>query len=196
MNTTTDIQTLARSTDLKFYYYLRLAVSAIWVLAAFTLGMMSQPLSLLLLVAYPAWDAFANWLDANKSGGLAKNPSQTLNIVVSTLTALSVLVASQKSMNAILAVFGAWAILSGILQLATGVRRWKLFGAQWAMILSGAQSALAGGFFIKEATSLASVNIGHVAPYAAFGAFYFGVSALSLTIMCARMKKNLRAQTA
>ncbi len=99
-------------------------------------------------------------------------------------------------MNAILAVFGAWAILSGILQLATGVRRWKLFGAQWAMILSGAQSALAGGFFIKEATSLASVNIGHVAPYAAFGAFYFGISAVSLTIMCARMKKNLRAQTA
>ena len=45
-------------------------------------------------------------------------------------------------------IFGAWAILSGLLQLGTAVRRWKRFGAQWAMVLSGGQSALAGGFFI------------------------------------------------
>lgn len=84
-------------------------------------------------------------------------------------------------MNTVLAVFGAWAILAGLLQLATGVRRWKSYGAQWAMILSGAQSALAGGLFIKQSLGTAVPGVTDVAPYAAVGAFYFLVSALLLT---------------
>ena len=62
-----------------------------------------------------------------------------------TAATISVLI---EDLHAVLAVFGAWAILAGLLQFATGLRRWRSYGAQWSMILSGAQSALAGGFFI------------------------------------------------
>ena len=96
------------------------------------------------------------------------------------ITAIAVVVALQLSMNAVLAVFGIWAIAAGLAQLNTGVRRWRTFGAQWAMILSGAQSMLAGVFFVTQAGRAKIPTIMDVAPYAAFGAFYFLVSAALL----------------
>lgn len=86
------------------------------------------------------------------------------------------------SMNLVLAVFGAWAILAGLLQLGTAIRRWRSFGAQWAMVLSGAQSALAGGFFIFQASTPAVPSIATVTGYAGVGALYFLVSAIWLTV--------------
>ncbi len=57
------------------------------------------------------------------------------------------------------------------------------------MVLSGAQSALAGGFFIKSAAAPAAPVIAIVAPYAAFGAFYFLVSAILLAVKSRRRAK-------
>ena len=168
-------------TRLRNYYFVRAAFSAAWVAAAFSIGGAAPLAAAALLVVYPAWDAAANWFDAANNGGLAKNRTQALNVAVSAATAAGV-AASLGSMNAVLGVFGAWAILSGLLQLATGVRRWKSYGAQWAMILSGAQSSLAGGFFIKQSLGTAVPSILDIAPYAAFGAFYFLVSAVLLTL--------------
>ena len=54
--------------------------------------------------------------------------------------------------------------------------------------LSGAQSALAGIFFVKMADGAATIDITNVAPYAAFGAFYFLVSAVWLTVSDARRR--------
>ncbi|RUW49386.1 DUF308 domain-containing protein [bacterium M00.F.Ca.ET.141.01.1.1] len=178
---------VAASQWLKSYYFLRAGFSVAWVAAAFTLGKSAPPVAAILLVAYPAWDAIANILDAQRSGGLKANPSQALNAAVSTITAIAVFIALGQGPHAVLAVFGAWAILSGLFQLATGVRRWRA-GAQWAMVLSGAQSALAGGFFIKQAIGAATPGIIDIAPYAAFGAFYFLVSAIWLSVMQARKR--------
>jgi len=105
-----------------------------------------------------------------------------LNFVISVLATLAVAVALTNGMNAVLAVYGVWAVLSGLFQLITAVRRWKTNGAQWAMILSGAQSALAGVFFVIMAGGVEDIGITNVAPYAAFGAFYFLVSAVWLTV--------------
>ncbi len=163
---------------LRAYAFVRAGVSAVWVASAFTLGK-SYPAAEALLIAYPAWDALANIADARRHGGLRANPSQVVNAVVSTLTALGVAFALTKGMNAVVGVFGAWAALAGVLQLITGIRRWKA-GGQWPMVLSGAQSALAGGFFIKLALT-AKPGIADLAPYAAFGAIYFLISALWLT---------------
>lgn len=171
---------------LKRYYFVRFAVSAAWVALAFTVAKGAPTLAAIMLVAYPAWDAVANLIDARRTGGLGRNKSQRLNFVVSVLTALAVAVALTRGMNAVLAVFGVWAVLSGVLQLAAGIERWKAVGAQWAMVLSGGQSALAGIFFVKMASALPVVSILNVAPYAAFGAFYFLVSALWLTVSDAR----------
>jgi len=163
---------------LRNYYFIRAGVAAVWVGAAFTLGRASPPIAAALLIAYPAWDAIANLADVARNGGVAQNRSQALNVAVSGVTAAAV-AAVIGSMHAVLGVFGAWAILAGLLQLVTGVRRWKS-GAQWAMVLSGAQSALAGGFFISRSLGSAMPGIGDVAPYAAFGAFYFAISAIWL----------------
>jgi uncharacterized membrane protein HdeD (DUF308 family) len=94
-------------------------------------------------------------------------------------------------MNAVLGVFGFWAILSGLLQLGAALRRRKQYGAQWAMMLSGGQSALAGAVFVFQAQSPAVPSIATVAGYAGFGAFYFLVSALSLSIAARRRKTAL-----
>ncbi|PNG27160.1 hypothetical protein CR492_05085 [Methylocella silvestris] len=166
---------------LRSYYFVRAAFSVGWVAAAFTVAKSSPPIAAALLVAYPAWDAIANVGDAQRSGGMKANPSQALNAAVSTVTTIAVIIALGQSLYSVLAVFGAWAILAGLLQSATAVRRWRA-GAQWAMILSGAQSALAGAFFVKLATGDAAPSITDIAPYAAFGAFYFFVSAVWLTV--------------
>ncbi|MEN3209714.1 DUF308 domain-containing protein [Methylorubrum populi] len=170
---------------LSSYYFLRAGVSVGWVAAALTVGRAAPPAAAALLVAYPAWDAAANLIDARRSGGLAANPSQSLNAAVSGIVAVAVALALGWSLHAVLAVFGVWAILSGLLQLVTGLRRWKA-GAQWAMVLSGAQSTLAGGFFVKLAAGAASPGITDIAPYAAFGAFYFLVSAVWLRLAMIR----------
>lgn len=177
-----DLVRADREQWLKVYYFIRAAFSVAWVVAAFAVGSSSTAIAGALLVLYPAWDAAANLVDALRSGGLTQNRTQALNVLVSLVTTVAVLVALQMSMNGVLGVFGAWAILSGLLQLGTAIRRWRSFGAQWAMVLSGGQSALAGGFFIFQATTPMSPTIANVAGYAAVGAIYFLVSAVWLTV--------------
>jgi uncharacterized membrane protein HdeD (DUF308 family) len=170
------------------YYIVRAGIAAAWVVAALTIAKGSASASALLLIGYPAWDALANFIDSKQSGGLAKNRTQLFNVLVSLAVALAIAV-TLPDMHRVLGVFGAWAILSGLLQLGTALRRWKGCGAQWAMILSGAQSALAGGFFIFQAQMPAVPSIATVAGYAGFGAFYFLVSALSLRFAAWRRRQ-------
>jgi uncharacterized membrane protein HdeD (DUF308 family) len=174
----------ARRDTLKRYYFLRAGVSVTWIAAAVAVGVANPVIGGVLLVAYPAWDALANAIDARSNGGFRANGPQTFNLVVSLLVALAVVFALQVAPPRVLTVFGVWALFAGLLQLVAGVRRWRTVGAQWPMVLSGAQSMLAGAFMITR--SLAGG--GHapaaveIAPYAGFGAFYFLVAAIALTI--------------
>ncbi|KAI0205663.1 hypothetical protein F4808DRAFT_409828 [Astrocystis sublimbata] len=181
-------QGFAQERWLKKYYFVRVAFTAVWVAAAFTIGDAYYAVGAVLLVIYPLWDAAANLWDAQVSGGLARNPTQAVNLLVSLATTILVLLAVLMSMHWVLGVYGAWAILSGSMQLGSAARRWQTAGAQWAQILSGAQSSLAGAFFIFKATQPEEPSIKDIAGYAAFGAFYFLVSALWLTV------KGLRSQ--
>lgn len=169
----------AASAWLRNYYFLRAGVAAAWIGAAVTVGKAAPFATAALLIAYPAWDALANLIDGARNGGLGRNRTQILNVAVSGFAAAAV-AWSIGDMNRVIGIFGLWAILAGLLQLATGAGRWKYHGAQWAMILSGAQSTLAGGFFLSRSAGPAVPGIGDVVPYAAFGAFYFLVSALWL----------------
>ena len=172
------------ATALKRYYFLRAGVSVAWILAAIAVGK-SHPLGAgVLLVAYPAWDALANAIDARSNGGFTANPPQTFNLVVSLVVACAVLFALQAAPSRVLTVFGVWAGFAGLLQLITGVRRWRVVGAQWPMVLSGAQSILAGAFMIVRSIG----GAGHtpaavdIAPYAAFGALYFLIAGVALAL--------------
>jgi hypothetical protein len=183
LNTLPDLA--ANAPWLKRYYVTRAAFSIAWVIAVLTVAQGSTAAGAVLLVLYPAWDAIANIADGRHSGGLAANRTQSLNVVASLVIALAIAVAL-PDMHHVLGVFGAWAILSGLLQLDTGVRRWKAVGAQWAMILSGAQSALAGAVFIWQAGMPAEPTVASLAGYAGFGAFYFLASALTLQLRAGR----------
>jgi uncharacterized membrane protein HdeD (DUF308 family) len=176
------LETQEPASALRTYYFLRAGVAAVWVALAFTVGVANPVIGAVLLVLYPAWDALANWLDARANGGLRANLSQAVNTGVSLIATAGMLAgALSLGVNAMIAVFGVWAVLAGLFQLITGVRRWRDYGAQWAMILSGAQSVLAGAFFFMQSRGPAELSIATVAGYAGFGAFYFLVSALWLT---------------
>ncbi len=167
---------------LKQYYFVRAAFSVVWVALAFAVGRQSPMLGTALLIVYPAWDALANFVDMSRSGGMAENRTQALNVAISVVTTLAVIGTANLGRAATLDVFGAWAILSGLMQLGTALRRWKGFGAQWPMVLSGAQSALAGVLFIVQAGAVEPAAIVKVAGYAGVGAIYFLVSAVSMAI--------------
>ncbi|WP_174362923.1 DUF308 domain-containing protein [uncultured Caballeronia sp.] len=173
---------------LKHYYLTRAAFSAVWVALAFAVGQHAAAIGAALLIVYPLWDALANYIDMSRSGGARENLTQAFNVFASLVIAIAVMVVLSVDTGLILDVFGAWAVLSGLLQLATAVRRWKRFGAQWAMILSGGQSALAGVFFIAQAHSTAPPAIIKIAGYAGVGAIYFLVSALWLAVGQMRRK--------
>ncbi len=176
---------------LKTYAFVRFGFSAAWVAAAFLLAPLSPVISTVLLLIYPAWDAVANYVDAQRNGGLRHNLSHLINIIVSALTTIAVLVALGQGMTAMVVVFGVWAILSGVLQLMTALRRWAS-GGQWAMVLSGAQSALAGGFFVFSAGTMPNPGIALIAGYAGFGAVYFLVTAAWLSVRGARQGGAVR----
>jgi len=165
---------------LTHYYFMRTAFSAVWVALAFSVGQRSPEATAALLFVYPAWDALANYFDMSRSGGMAESRTQAINIVISVITAIAVILTLRTSMSWVLGVFGAWAILSGLLQLGTALRRWKRSSAQWAMVLSGAQSALAGAYFIVQAGVAMPPAISRIAGYAAVGAIYYLVSAVWL----------------
>lgn len=167
---------------LKRYYFVRATFSFLWVAAVLTLPAGASAVVGALLVVYPAWDAAANLVDARRNGGMRHNRTQALNTAVSTATAVAVAIALSMSMNAVLGVFGVWASLAGLLQLATAVRRWKSYGAQWPMALSGGQSAVVGVMFLKQANAPELPGVSTVAGYAAFGAIYFVASALFLVV--------------
>lgn len=175
---TTDTSPAADPSWLRTLYATRAGFSILWVALAFTVGQASWPIAAALLVIYPAWDALANAVDARRSGGLMHraNTTQLVNVGVSALTTAAMAVAVGRGMPAVFTVWGTWAVLSGLLQLGTALRRWKHAGAQWAMVLSGAQSALAGAFFVKQASG-PSPMLQNLAGYAAVGAIYFLISA-------------------
>jgi hypothetical protein len=147
----TTIDHAAQEGWLRVYYFTRAAFSIAWMLAA-----AGPDAAVPWHRRLPCWSAtrpgtrWPTWSTAHAAAALAGNRNQAINAVVSLAVAAAVAIAL-PDMHRVLAVFGAWAILSGLLQLGAALGRWKSLGAQWAMILSGAQSALAGAFFIFQA---------------------------------------------
>jgi hypothetical protein len=173
----------SRQLWLKRYYAVRALFSALWVALAFTVGKADPAIGIALAILYPAWDAVANGYDARRSGGFGATPTQSTNLVISTVVTLAVAAAATRGFHAVMMVIGAWATLAGLLQLATAIRRWGRVSAQWPMILSGAQSGLAGVFFVKQALDPSRIlSVADIAPYAAFGAIYFAISAAALAL--------------
>ena len=120
------------------------------------------------------------------SAGKAENSTQTINMVISLIATAAVLLHISADRNCTLGVFGLWVTLAGPLQLGTAVRRWEQFGAQWAMVLSGAQSAVAGALFLSQVHTPLLSTVTRIAGYAGVGALYFLFSAVWLLVSAIR----------
>jgi uncharacterized membrane protein HdeD (DUF308 family) len=101
-----------------------------------------------------------------------------VNMALSLLTTAALAIAAASGIPAVLRVWGAWAITAGIVQLIVAIGRRGL-GGQWAMILSGSISALAGTSFIIQANS-SDPSLTNIAGYAVAGGVFFLISALRL----------------
>lgn len=166
--------------SLRSLYFIRAAFSVCWVTLVVLFAKSSAGIATLLLIVYPAWDVVGTLLDIRANRGSISKVPQYVNAVISIVTTVAVGIALRRGVPEALVVFGCWAILTGAIQLVLGLRRRKSMGGQWPMIISGGQSVAGGVSFIVLAHD-PTMGITSLAGYAAFGAFYYLLSAFRMT---------------
>jgi len=135
----------------------------------------------ILLTLYPLWDVACTIYDLQTAGpNNDARTTQVINIVLGVATSIAIGLTVNSQPTYSVAAFGVWALLAGLLQLAVGIVRRRALGGQWAMILSGAQSTLAGAFFVLGGLS-GTKHAKDLGGYAIFGAFYFLIGAVLLS---------------
>src|SRR6186713_1708650 len=138
-NTSTNGQTIETARSLRKLYFVRAAFSVTWVILISLFAKTSMGFAVILLILYPAWDVVGTFLDIYAHPRNSSRTTQYINAVISGITTVAVGIALQKGVPEALMVFGAWAIGTGLIQLILGLRRRKLLGGQWPMIISGGQ---------------------------------------------------------
>jgi len=168
--------------SLRNLYFVRTAFQVIWAASVITTAVKQPLLAAVLFLLYPLWDVACTVYDLNtfsKSG--SSRTSQIVNAVLGVAAAIGIGLTVFETPIYSVAIFGVWAFGAGALQLVAGLlRRKELGGGQWSMILSGAQSALAGIAFIVLGLH-DKKHIGDVGGYAIFGALYFLIGGILLT---------------
>lgn len=162
-----------QASPLRRLYLVRFAFAVVWAGLLFATASSLGPVAATLLVLYPLFDVAAAIVDARSSTGLRL---LYVNVAISLVAAAGLTVAVSSGIPAVLRVWGAWAIVAGLVQLAVGVVR-RARGGQWPMILSGGLSALVGAMFVLQA-SKDGATLTNLAGYAAVGGVFFLVSAL------------------
>ncbi|WP_217145144.1 hypothetical protein [Streptomyces sp. AC627_RSS907] len=163
---------------LRRLYFVRFAFAIVWALVMLMMADEITPIGSVLLVLYPLFDVGAAIYDAKVSRRTGKPTLLYLNVAVSSITAIALAFACASGIPAVLRVWGAWAVVAGLVQLIVAVPRRKM-GGQWPMILSGGISVLAGGSFIASAGADDPV-LSSAIRYAIPGAVFFLISALRL----------------
>lgn len=176
-----DKQAVETAKSLRNLYLIRAGFSIIWVILVLLFAKKSLEFAHIILIIYPAWDVIGTLLDirANRHNHTSKAP-QYVNIGISSIATIGIILALQNGIPMTLIVFGAWAILTGLIQLILGLRRKKYMGGQWPMIISGAQSMIGGTTNIILAHNTAR-GIPSLATYVAFGAFYYLLATYNLS---------------
>ncbi|MET8404334.1 hypothetical protein [Streptomyces sp900116325] len=192
-STTSTTDTTAPS-GLRSLYLIRVVFSLIWVALVFTtsasLVSTDRPtvIAAVLLIVYPLWDVIATLLERRLAGTGSTNRVSAINMGLGLATTAAMIIAVFSTIGTALLVFGVWALLSGAIQLVVAIRRWRTVGAQWPMAISGGQSVLAGATVAATSASATS-SLSTVAGYSAFGAFWFLVSAIALSIRSRREQR-------
>ena len=190
----TPTTTTTTPSGLRSLYLIRVVFSLIWVGLVFTtsasLKSADTPtvVAAVLLVVYPLWDVVATLLERRMAGTGSTSRVSAINMALGLAATIGMIIAVFPTIGTALLVFGIWALLSGAIQLVVAIRRQRTIGAQWPMIISGGLSVLAGAAFAAMSGSAAS-GLSTLAGYSAFGAFWFLVSVIALTVRSRRAKR-------
>jgi uncharacterized membrane protein HdeD (DUF308 family) len=176
--TTTTVPDRGIAPSLRRLYFVRFAFALVWAALLFVTASSLGPVSVALLVLYPLFDVAAAIVDARSAKETKPVLGLYVNIAISLLAAAGLAVAASSGIPGVLRVWGTWAVVAGLVQLAVGVGR-RALGGQWPMILSGGISVLAGTSFILQATK-DGASLVNLAGYALLGGVFFLVSALRL----------------
>jgi uncharacterized membrane protein HdeD (DUF308 family) len=129
-----------------------------------------------LLASYPVIDVLASIVGARGTGSSGR--PLRINAAISTLAVAAIAAtAFGVDTGAALAAFGAWAAVSGAIQLALALRRHRGQGRQLPLIVSGGLSTIAGIAFIAG-SGMNHAHLAMVAGYMALGALLFLLSAV------------------
>ncbi|RZT17169.1 hypothetical protein EV649_4706 [Kribbella sp. VKM Ac-2569] len=170
---------------LRTLYYVRFGFAVVWAVLMMAIAKKINPGATALLVIYPLFDVAAAVIDFRSSGTTRPKAPLYVNMALSLLTAIGLAVAAGSGIPSVLRVWGAWAITAGIVQLVVAILRYRL-GGQWAMILSGGISVLAGSSFILMAGG-PKASLTNVAGYAILGGIFFLISAIRLQRLAAKV---------
>ncbi|MFE1879991.1 hypothetical protein [Streptomyces diastatochromogenes] len=179
MASTASAELIGATPALRRLYVIRFVFAAAWAALLLVSGSELTLGTKLLLFLYPAFDVAAAVVDARSARAAGPVKGLYANMAASALAAVGVGVASTSGVADVLRVWGAWAVVSGLIQLLVGVAR-RPMGGQWAMILSGGISVLAGATFIRSATQ-DDPSLTTLAGYATLGGIFFLVSAIRLS---------------
>ena len=163
---------------LRRLYFARAAFAIVWAGVTFAVADELNALTTTLLVIYPLVDVAAALIDARSSRTSGSPVLLYVNVAVSLVAAAGLAFAGSSGVPAVLRVWGAWAIVAGVVQLVVGVTRRKM-GGQWPMIFSGGLSVLAGGSFVAAGSATDPVLTNAVG-YAIPGAIFFLIAAIRL----------------
>ncbi|MFI5911771.1 hypothetical protein [Dactylosporangium sp. NPDC051541] len=163
---------------LRRLYFVRFGFAIVWALVMIPLAKHLNPVTATLLVIYPLFDVAAAIVDARASRATGSPVLLYVNIVISLLAAVGLAVAGASGIPAVLRVWGAWAVVAGLVQLAVGLTRRRM-GGQWPMIISGGISVLAGASFIASAAAN-DPALTNAVGYAIPGAIFFLIAAIRL----------------
>ena len=129
-----------------------------------------------LLASYPLIDVLASIAGARSDNAL--RDILEINAAIS-IAAVAAIAATGFGFDAgaTLASFGAWAAISGAIQLGVAIHRRRSRGGQLAMIVSGGLSTIAGlGFVAQSGGNRAHVT--YIGGYVALGALLYLLSRL------------------
>lgn len=130
------------------------------------------------LIVYPGIDLVASLIDARHQTG----PSRALvrfDAAVSAVAAVGMAAAATGDVADVLAVFGAWAAVTGVAQVVVAVQRRAVLGNQWPMLVAGGLSAIVGLFYIGQALG-DDPKLGVLSVYAAGGGAFFVIQSALL----------------
>ncbi len=188
---------LLQAQSLRNLYFTRTAVQLLWAGVVIATAATNPALAAALLVLYPLWDVACTVYDLRSSirSNSGSPTAQYVNAALGFLAAIAIFLTAFKNPQQAVVTFGAWAFVAGVAQFAVGISRRKQLGGQWAMILSGLQSAAAGVAFILGGLD-DKTHIKDIGGYAIFGGVYFLIAGILMHRKLSHIPRATAAATA